>query len=901
MPFSSYRLIVLVLFASALAVAQKAPLSQPAGSVGGVSEPWQSSTDQTISTAKKQLALSPKRLQSFNEVALAYVKRSRERSDSNFLEDADKAATQGLAVDGNDFQLLKTKALILLARHRWTEARKLAAELNKRTPDDVATYGYLAEADFELGDYPAAEVSAQWMLNMLRNNVPGLVIGARLRNMYGDADGAIELLRMASAETSPFEQEELAWIANQVAVIQLESGKVEDAARSLDSAGQLLANYVPTLRNLAQVRIEQGRPADAVALLKETQEQDKDPHLAYLLARALQAAGKPSEAQNALVEFQKAVVRQTGVVERDEAQLDRIRLLAEDPMTAAESLKLAQNRFSERQDVWTTDALACSLQANGKLQEADSTIQKALGVGVKSARIFDHAGHIARSLSHAEVASKYFRVAAKADYSEFALDARQSMNPADKADEAGASKSMPTPANALPPAPPQGRDVAYTKSLTTSTVTNGLLPFSSVPEMLMVPRPTDTDRLIQHAQTLAVQNPNDPKNLSVLGAAHFQRARETGDVSDYQKAEDALTRSLNLLSTDFSAVEPLATMAEVCMGEHRFSDALGYSQKALSLGSGDVSSFAIVGDAYADMGAYHKAAQAYSRLTPQDMTLAPRAAYARDSRLAYLKFVNGDTDGAVALMKTSVEEGVEARLPSENLAWLYYELGEFLVLRGDAAAADAAYLQALSVHPGDYRALASMAKLRSNLGKTQEAMLLYQHAIAIVPMPMFVAELGDLYSRNGKQDEAKKQYQLVEYIGLLGEINQVLHNRDLAIFYADHDLKLNKALELARKEFEVREDLYTWDTLAWVLYKNGRYADAATASQNALKLGTKDPILLYHAGMIANKMGKPDEARTHLSEALKINPHFHLLYADAAQQELARLSAQVASKERDAR
>ena len=50
------------------------------------------------------------------------------------------------------------------------------------------------------------------------------------------------------------------------------------------------------------------------------------------------------------------------------------------------------------------------------------------------------------------------------------------------------------------------------------------------------------------------------------------------------------------------------------MGEHRFSDAVTYAEKALSLGSGDLSSFAIVGDANADMGEYERAAIAYSRL-----------------------------------------------------------------------------------------------------------------------------------------------------------------------------------------------------------------------------------------------------------------------------------------------
>jgi tetratricopeptide (TPR) repeat protein len=295
------------------------------------------------------------------------------------------------------------------------------------------------------------------------------------------------------------------------------------------------------------------------------------------------------------------------------------------------------------------------------------------------------------------------------------------------------------------------------------------------------------------------------------------------------------------------------------------------------------------------MGEYDKAAAAYARLTPRDMTLSPHAAYARDSRLAYLKFVAGDTPAAIALMKQSVAEGVEAQLPRENLAWLYFELGEFETQAGDAASANAAYLAALNTHPGDYRALAALGKLRANNGRYEEAIVLYQKAIAVVPMPIFVAELGDLYARTGNQAEAQKQYALVEYIGLLGKINQVLHNRDLALFYADHDTKLPEALELAQKEFEVRQDIYTWDALAWALYKNGRLAEAASATDKAMRMGTKDPILLYHAGMIAERLGQREKALSELKQALAINPRFHLVYAKAASDKVASLGPQLAA------
>ena len=158
-------------------------------------------------------------------------------------------------------------------------------------------------------------------------------------------------------------------------------------------------------------------------------------------------------------------------------------------------------------------------------------------------------------------------------------------------------------------------------------------------------------------------------------------------------------------------------------------------------------------------------------------------------------------------------------------------------------------------------------------------------------MPLFVSELGDLYAISGNQAEAEKQYALVKYIGLLGHINQGLHNRDLALFDADHDRDLVEALDLAQRELEVRHDVYTWDALAWALYKNGKMTEAANASEKALRFGTRDPLLLFHAAMIAEGVGHREQARNEMKQALQINPHFHLIYANTAQQRLARLEA----------
>jgi cytochrome c-type biogenesis protein CcmH/NrfG len=68
--------------------------------------------------------------------------------------------------------------------------------------------------------------------------------------------------------------------------------------------------------------------------------------------------------------------------------------------------------------------------------------------------------------------------------------------------------------------------------------------FAPVPAALLTPHATDTERTIHNTQARVARNPKDAGELAGLGAAYFQRARETGDVSDYQLAEGALTKSV---------------------------------------------------------------------------------------------------------------------------------------------------------------------------------------------------------------------------------------------------------------------------------------------------------------------------------------------------------------------
>jgi tetratricopeptide (TPR) repeat protein len=172
----------------------------------------------------------------------------------------------------------------------------------------------------------------------------------------------------------------------------------------------------------------------------------------------------------------------------------------------------------------------------------------------------------------------------------------------------------------------------------------------------------------------------------------------------------------------------------------------------------------------------------------------------------------------------------------------------------------------------------------------QGATELYERAVNIVPDPSFVAALGDLYKIAGRESEAAAQYQLVEQIGRLSNLNGVLYNRQIALFYADHDLKPQDAYLNAKREYEVRRDVYGADALAWTALKAGRLDEAQTAINEAVRLGTRDARFFYHAGMIAQARGDTKGASEYLNRALKLNPQFDPLQASVARKALENQS-----------
>jgi tetratricopeptide (TPR) repeat protein len=186
-------------------------------------------------------------------------------------------------------------------------------------------------------------------------------------------------------------------------------------------------------------------------------------------------------------------------------------------------------------------------------------------------------------------------------------------------------------------------------------------------------------------------------------------------------------------------------------------------------------------------------------------------------------------------------------------------------------------------------AIAGLGRVQAAQGNKDEAIKLLEKAVAIMPMPEFVITLGDLYQTTGQQEKASQQYKLVATIEKLYRANGVDMDMEIALFNADHDQNLPVTLALAQKAYANRPSIHGADALAWALYKTGNYTEAQKYSEKALELGTRDALKLFHAGMIALKLGDDAEAHDYLEQALTINPHFSILYADEARKTLETL------------
>ncbi|HEY1470113.1 MAG TPA: tetratricopeptide repeat protein [Candidatus Acidoferrum sp.] len=381
---------------------------------------------QKISWAEAAIKAHPDKSQPYNDLAVGYVQRVRETADPGYYVQAEAALQKSFQIAPDNLEGHKAQIMVLLGRSESAQALRFAKALNKRTPDDILLYGFVADAAIAIGDYREAEHAAQWMLDMRPGNVPGLLRGAALRRLYGDAPGAADFFSQAYQQMAPTQTEDLAWTLTQMADLQLSIGNIDGSEQLLRSALQQFPGYYASLEELAKVQTARQRYPEAVELLRRRNQNFPTAASRYALAQALERARQNTEADLAYGDF---VGSARALVDAgNNANQELIFYYLGRGQNPVEALRIARLEIARRHDVNIVDAYAWALCANAQYDEAQKQIAAALVVGVREATFFYHAGVIAAKLHDEALAARYFKQSVELNpTSETAASAREAL------------------------------------------------------------------------------------------------------------------------------------------------------------------------------------------------------------------------------------------------------------------------------------------------------------------------------------------------------------------------------------------------------------------------------------------------------------------------------------------
>jgi tetratricopeptide (TPR) repeat protein len=383
-----------------------------------------SSSMRAVSSAREMVAKNPKDASAYAALGFALCHRGQEASDVSLYSEADGALLTALQISPDNFEARKAQVCLQLGRHEFARARELAMILNKRIPDDVMVYGLLVDANAALGNYSEAENAAQWMLNLRPGNTPAFLHAAELREVFGEQQGAIQLLKIVLDATPPTDVHGRVHVLTQMAHVSLETGDLTPAESMAEQALWLQPDDSHALVVMAQIRLLQGRPTDSVQLLRRSYKSDPRTEALYDIAEAMQAAKMEHDAKNTFADFERQALIESS--RPDNANRELIFYYTDYANNPARALQIGEQEAARRRDVHTLDAYAWALFKNGHYAEAKKQMDILLKVGVRESPIFYHAGEIEARLGDKALAEHYLRTAAAMN-STLSQDARTAL------------------------------------------------------------------------------------------------------------------------------------------------------------------------------------------------------------------------------------------------------------------------------------------------------------------------------------------------------------------------------------------------------------------------------------------------------------------------------------------
>lgn len=363
-------------------------------------------------------------------------------------------------------------------------------------------------------------------------------------------------------------------------------------------------------------------------------------------------------------------------------------------------------------------------------------------------------------------------------------------------------------------------------------------------------------------QARVERRPGDADAYAGFGLALLQKVRETNDATLYARAQEAFEHAL---ARDPQQLDALVGRGMLALALHDFRGALALGDRIQEINPRKAGGIGVRVDALVELGRYADAVTALQQM----VNLRPDLeSY---SRISYLRELHGDVQGAIEAMRMAADTALPG---SEPWLWTTTYLGHLYWGQGDLDAAERVYRAVLQQKPDYPFAQFGLARLNAARGDKHAALTVLRPLAARLPLPEFLAALGDLYAGLGDARRAQEQYDLVHVIQQLNAGAGMNVDLELAAFEVTHGEDSQAALAAAHAAYRERPTIYAADTLAWALHRTGDDQSAWRYSQEALRLGTRDAMLHAHAAAIATSLGDTAAAEQQRAAVAQINPYY---------------------------
>lgn len=346
--------------------------------------------DRIIVSAQERVKANADDYKAYGELGLAFQQKARETNDPSYYAQAQDALSKALAINPDYYDAVAGLGTLNLSLHEFRTALDWGMKAQALIPEKAYGYGVVGDAQIELGDYEAAVVSFQKMVD-LRPDLSSYSRVSYARELYGDVPGAIEAMQSAIKAGGPA-AENTAWCRYQLGNLYFNSGQIGRAEASYNEALMGYPNYLHAYAGMGQVRWAQGNIEEAIGFYKKAVATVPLPQYLTALGDLYKISGNKGAAQEqydtVLYIFK---VFEAGGVKVD---IEKAAFLTDHDMDITSSVTMAEAASQTRQDVNTLDTLAWSYFKAGRQQEALATIQKAMRLGTQNATFYYHLGMI---------------------------------------------------------------------------------------------------------------------------------------------------------------------------------------------------------------------------------------------------------------------------------------------------------------------------------------------------------------------------------------------------------------------------------------------------------------------------------------------------------------------------